>query len=596
LAKNNHRKIKRGRNVQATGIGVSAGIVMGQALFVGRDLGTVEEQHLTDEEAQQEVRRFEQALANSEEQLEELRQRVTDIIGEEDARIFDAHLLIIGDNNLIENVKKKIREKRKNAEFIFKESIDHYTKALEQVNDVYIRDRIADIRDVANRVISNLRGEETTDVTKLSEPRIVVSHDLAPSDTASMSRDNVMGMVTRIGSRTSHTAIMARALQVPAVVGLAEAFDLVHNGDFLILDGLRGQVIIDPDEEKIEHYRQKIREQEKWFEMLESEMVLPAETRDGFRVQLAANIALPDEVTSLRESFGVGIGLFRSEYIFINRDQVPTEEEQFKAYCKVAENIFPQSVIIRTLDIGGDKILSNLRVGSELNPFLGIRAIRFSLANRELFNVQLKAILRASAFGKVRIMFPLVSTIEEVEQALECLEKAKQELDAQGISYNRHLDVGVMIEVPAAALLADKLAPHVDFFSIGTNDLVQYSLAVDRANPAVAYLYQPSHPSLLHLIENVVHVAYEHGKWVSVCGEMAGDASLVPLILGLGIHELSMSSVSLAVTKRLIRRIRMYDAENLLRQAFECGTALEVQKLCDEFIQEFAPNLFPTNE
>ncbi len=589
-------KLAGGQNLAATGIGVSAGIVVGRALFVGRDLGTVEEKEISAEEAAEEVVRFQHALDKSKEQLGELRQRVRDLVSEQEARIFDAHLLIIEDEELIKEVKRQIEENRRNAEFVFEQVIGRYTDALKQVDDPYIRDRITDIRDVANRVISNLRGEVTTDISKLTEPRIIVAYDLAPSDTINMAKDNVLGFITRIGSRTSHTAIMARALQLPAVVGLADGFDLIHNGDMLILDGLRGNVVINPDDSTMAVYDQRIKDQQKWFDMLESELALPSETRDGFRVQLAANIELPEEVETIRGSFGVGIGLFRSEYLFINRDRMPDEEEQFRAYRQLAENIYPQSVIIRTLDIGGDKFLSTSRLNNELNPFLGIRAIRFSLANPETFKQQLRAILRASAFGKVRLMLPMISTLEELKDALEHLEDAKRKLDAAGTDYNRHMDVGIMIEVPSAALLSDKMAPYVDFFSIGTNDLVQYSLAVDRANPDIAYLYQPAHPSMIYLMQKVVHVAYEHGKWVSICGEMAGDASLVPLILGLGIHELSMSSVSLALIKRLIRRIRMYDAENLVRLSLQCGTASEVQKLCDDFIQKFVPDLFPSNE
>ncbi len=592
LAKNNPQS-KETKNITASGISVSAGIVMGRALFVGRDLGTAKEIVLNAQEAKEEVRRFREALDKSRQQLAELRKQVGDIIGEQDAQIFDAHLLIMDDDNLIKEIKEKIVNEGRNAEFIFEKVIERYTNALRKVSDPYIRDRIADIQDVANRIIGNLRGEVTTDVSKLTEPRIIVAHDLSPSDTVTMTKDTVLGFVTRIGSRTSHTAIIARALQLPAVVGMAEAFDQIHNDDMLILDALRGTVLIDPDEQTIENYKKKIADQEKWFAMLESELALPTETRDGFRVQLAANIELPEEVEHIRQSFGVGIGLFRSEYLFLNQELMPTEEEQFQTYRQLAEKIYPQSVIIRTLDIGGDKFLSSSRFGNEINPFLGMRAIRLSLSTPASFKIQLRAILRASAFGKVRIMFPLISTLEEIQTALEYLDEARQELDAEEIPYHRHMDIGIMIEVPAAALLADKLAPYVDFFSVGTNDLIQYSLAVDRANPEIAYLYQPTHPSIIHLLQNVVHVAYEHGKWVSICGEMGGDTSLVPLILGLGIHELSMSSVSLPMVKRLIRRIRMYDAENLVRHAQQCGTAKEVQKLCDNFVQEFVPDLFP---
>ncbi len=580
-------------DVKLSGIGVSAGIVIGRVLFVGRDLGSVKEVELDEDQVDTEIERFRTALKASEEQLAELRKRVGNVLGEGDARIFDAHLLVVSDESLVNEVTERIREEKRNAEFIFDEVINRYIAALNKVDDDYIRDRITDVRDVSNRVISNLRGEPTTNLAHLTEPRIVAANDLSPSETATMDKEHVMAFLTRIGSRTSHTAIMARALNVPAVVGITELFNNVQNGDRVILDGLRGEVIVHPDEHTVEEYKKRIQSQQRWFQILESETALPAETVDGFRVQLAANIELPDEVEQIRDSYGVGIGLFRSEYVFINEVSMPTEDEQFESYRLVAERIFPQSVIIRTLDIGGDKFLSSMRLPQELNPFLGMRAIRICLSQPEMFRVQLRAILRASAYGKVRIMFPMISTVEEVTAALEQLELAKKELKDRGIPFNPHPDVGIMIEVPAAALLADQLAPYVDFFSLGTNDLIQYSLAVDRANPEIAYLYQPSHPSIVRLIQQVVHTAYKHGKWVSICGEMAGEPSLVPLILGLGIHELSMSSVSLGLIKRLIRRMRMYDAENLVRKALMSSTAAEVRKLCDDFVRRVAPDLLP---
>lgn len=579
-----------------SGIGVSAGVVIGKAQLAGRRSGRIEERELkSEEDVKREIDRFKQALTKSESQLEELRHRVADILGEKDARIFDAHLMLVADQALIDEVIDQIKHQRRNAEFIFNKVIQRYANALKEVDDDYIRDRFADIRDVANRVVDNLRGEPETsvDLAHMQEPRIIVADDLSPSDTASMDRDNVLGFITALGSRTSHTAIMARSMNIPAVVGVTEALDQIQTGDQIILDGFRGTVIIRPDEKALALYRDRIKSQEEWLQILESEVALPAETVDGFRVQLAANIELPAEVEIIRQSYGVGIGLFRTEYLFINQTMLPSEDDQFQAYRKVVEDIYPQSVIIRTLDIGGDKFISNLRMPSDLNPFLGMRAIRFCLSRPDIFMSQLRAILRASAHGKVRVMFPMISTVEELQQALEYLQQAKAELDAEGVPYNKHLDVGIMVEVPAAALLAEQLAPYVDFFSLGTNDLIQYSLAADRANPDIAYLYQPSHPSIIRLIQQVVHVAYNHGKWVSICGEMAGEPLLAPLILGLGIHELSMSSVSIGLIKRLIRRISIHDAEQLVAQAVECGTAVEVRKLCEEFVQDVAPDLLP---
>lgn len=597
-AKNSEKTNETGQppGTHISGIGVSAGVVIGKAQLAGRRSGRIEERELkSDQDVKREIDRFKQALTKSESQLEELRHRVADILGEKDARIFDAHLMLVADQALIDEVIDQIKHQRRNAEFIFNKVIQRYANALKEVDDDYIRDRFADIRDVANRVVDNLRGEPETsvDLAHMQEPRIIIADDLSPSDTASMDRDNVLGFVTALGSRTSHTAIMARSMNIPAVVGVTEALDQIQTGDLLILDGFRGTVIVRPDEHALAVYRDRIKSQEEWLQILESEVALPAETIDGFRVQLAANIELPAEVEIIRQSYGVGIGLFRTEYLFINQTMLPSEEDQFQAYRKVVEDIYPQSVIIRTLDIGGDKFISNLRMPSDLNPFLGMRAIRFCLSRPDIFMSQLRAILRASAHGKVRVMFPMISTVEELQQALEYLQQAEAELDAEGIAYNKHLDVGIMVEVPAAALLAEQLAPYVDFFSLGTNDLIQYSLAADRANPDIAYLYQPSHPSIIRLIQQVVHVAYNHGKWVSICGEMAGEPLLAPLILGLGIHELSMSSVSIGLIKRLIRRISIHDAEQLVAQAVECGTAVEVRKLCEEFVQDVAPDLLP---
>lgn len=580
-------------DVRISGIGVSAGIVVGRALRIGNPSRMVEEVVLDPEEVNEEIERFEEALKQSEAQLEELRRRVAEVLGERDARIFDAHLMLVADQVLIDEVMEGIREQQRNAEYIFDRVIQRYGEALNKVNDSYIRDRLTDIRDVADRVISNLRGEETVDLKQLTEPRIVVARDISPSDTASMDREHVLAFITALGSRTSHTAIMARAMNIPAVVGITDVLDHIRNRDELIVDGFRGTIVVRPNEKTRTEYEERIHSQEEWLQKIEEEVSLPAETTDGFRVQLAANIELPDEVESIRTSFGVGIGLFRTEYLFINHATLPTEEEQLEAYRKVVESIYPQSAIIRTLDIGGDKFISNLRMPSDLNPFLGMRAIRFCLSRPDIFLTQLRAILRASAYGKVRILFPMISTIEEVQQALDYLAQARAELDAKGIHYNRHMDVGIMIEVPAAALLADQLATYVDFFSLGTNDLIQYSLAADRANPDIAYLYQPSHPSIIRLIKGVVQAAYDNGKWVSICGEMAGEPLLAPLVLGLGIHELSMGPVSLGLIKRLVRRMAMHDAESLVQDAMQCGTAAEVRTLCRNFVQGVAPDLLP---
>jgi len=579
-------------SARCSGIGVSAGIVIGTALVVGRQAGPAPDVALAPEEVDAEIARFNDAIRMSYEQLEDLKRRVEDILGPRDAAIFDAHMMLVADQMLLDEVTERVRSECKTSEFVFQEVLDRYTSALEGLDDSYIRDRLADIRDVANRVIKNLRGEETADLASLSKPCIVVAPDLSPSDTAGMDRVNVIGFATELGSRTSHTAIMACSLGIPAAVGVARVTESVSTGDLLILDGYKGLVIVDPDEETLTRYKQRIHDQGQWFKNLARELALPAETIDGFRVRLAANVERPDEVDFVKKNHGVGIGLFRTEYLFVNETSLPTEEQQFAAYRKTAEAILPRAVIFRTLDIGGDKFLSHLELPIEMNPFLGIRAIRFCLAQPAIFMSQLRAILRASAHGKVRIMFPMIATLDELIEALSYLERAKDELSAEGVPFNPHLDVGIMVEVPGAALTADQLAKHVDFFSIGTNDLVQYTLAADRSNPDTSYLYQPCHPSIISLIHNVAQAASANNIWVSVCGEMAADPLMVPLILGLGIHELSMSPVGLAVVKRLIRRIRMHEAEALVQEALTCGKTAEVVELCRQFVVRVDPEIY----
>lgn len=574
------------------GIGVSAGIAIGTALLLGQRNPEVVERELRPDQVDAEVARFREALALSERQIGELRARVAEGLGERDAGIFDAHLMLLGDRSVNDEVEQTVRGQRRNADFVYQQVISRYSKALQLVEDPYIRERLADVRDVAARVIRNVQGEATVELAHLTEPRIVVAHDVSPSESASMHRGMVLGFATCLGSRTSHTAIMARSFGIPAAVGLCDAVERVQSGDRVILDGSRGLLILHPTPAQLEEYQERIRAQEEWFRKIVSEAKLPAETVDGFRVQLAANIELPDEVVEIKRSqHGVGIGLYRTEYLFLSSPTLPDEDSQCESYRRVVEEIYPQSVIIRTLDIGGDKFLSHLKLPQELNPFLGMRAIRFCLSQPDIFLCQLRAILRASAHGKVRILFPMIATVEELDQALACLQQARQQLDARGVHYNRHLDVGIMIEVPAAAIIADRLAPKVDFFSIGTNDLVQYSLAADRSNPAIAHLSQPCHPAIIRLLRSVMGVTCRNGIWASVCGEMASEPLMAPLLLGLGVQELSMSYSSIGPIKRLIRNMRMYEAEELVRQAAGRSTAQEVRQMCEQFVRRVAPDV-----
>ena len=581
------------QGVTLKGTGVSAGIVIGTVLRLDRRELQVTHRRITGEDVAAEVARFEEALEQAKTQLEVLRTQAVEQMGEDNAQILDSHLMLVGDRTVSSQVKQTIREKLCNAEHAFELVLTRYIELLGQADDRYIRERLTDLRDVGDRILSNLQGEPPINLARLSEPVILVAHDLAPSDTAAMDRRNVLGFVTAMGSRTSHTAIMARAMGIPAVVGLSDEISRIGDGDCVIVDGTHGTVTVRPSPAEVSAARERIRAREAWILRIREDAGLPAETRDGFHVRLAANIELPEEVDDLKRSYGLGIGLFRTEFLFVKSANLSNEEQQFEAYRDVAEKIYPQSVIFRTLDIGGDKFLSHVDMPQELNPFLGMRAIRFSLSRPDVFRTQLRAILRASAFGKVRIMFPMIATVEELLQARATLNEVEEELDREGIPYNPHLDVGIMIEVPAAALLAEKLAAHVDFFSLGTNDLVQYSLAVDRSNPDISYLYQPGHPSIVRLIHHVVEAAYAHGIWVGICGEMAAEPLLAPLVLGVGIHELSMSPVAIAPIKRLIRHMRMYEAEELVAQALRCSTAGEVLQLCRDFLGRVCPDILP---
>ncbi len=577
--------------VELSGIGVSGGIVIGSILRIHKRRREVPEVVLPPEQVDPEVRRFREAVDRARRQIEHIREQASNMLGEDDAQIFDAHLLLIGDPAFLDEVIDGIRKRRRNAEFVFWEIARRYVESLARLEDPYLRERSGDILDVADRVLANLAGDPGIELSELPEPCVLAAYDLSPSDTVSMDRVNVLAFVTVLGSRTSHTAIMARALGVPAVVGVARLLEFAETGDEVIVDGDRGRVILRPDPAAKARYRRILTQKERWAAAVAKVLPLPAETLDGFQVRIAANVELPEEVRRVHDEYGTDIGLFRTEFLFINRPTLPSEDDQFAVYRKAAEDTLPRSVIFRTLDIGGDKFLSSVPVAEELNPFLGLRAVRFCLANPEVFRSQVRAILRASAFGKVRILFPMISTFDELEQVLELLDETKADLDRAGIPYNKNLDVGIMIEVPSAALIADRLAPRVDFFSIGTNDLVQYSLAVDRGNPGIAYLYQPTHPAVVQLIRRVLEAAWSHGKWVSMCGEMAGDPILVPLVLGLGIHEISMSPVAIGPVKALIRRLRLHQAEKIANAALNGTSAREITEMCQSLVASVAPEL-----
>ncbi|MCM8801355.1 MAG: phosphoenolpyruvate--protein phosphotransferase, partial [Candidatus Omnitrophica bacterium] len=474
-----------------------------------------------------------------------------------------------------------------NVAFIFSEVLKKYIEVFSKIEDEYLRERIADINDVGKRVLRNLMGGEKKTLSELKERVIVVAHDLSPSDTASMHKQSVCGFVTDIGGKTSHTAIMAKALEIPAVVGVEEATLRIRTGDKLIIDGAKGLVIVNPDEEVLKQYQKLERELKGIAKRFLGVKDLPAQTLDGRLVEINANIELPQEIETAKLLYGAhGIGLYRTEFFYMNRKDLPSLEEHYEAYKYVASQMKPYPVIIRTLDLGGDKFLSQFEIPKEMQPFLGCRAIRFCLAQPKIFKVQLKAILRASVHGNLKLMYPMISGIEELKQANNILKECMRELKEEGVSFNENIEVGAMIEVPSAAMTADILAKEVDFFSIGTNDLIQYSLAVDRANEKVAYLYEPAHPAVLRMIRSITEAAHNAGIWVGMCGEMAGEPSFVLLLLGLGLDELSMPPAIIPEVKYIIRSVTLKQAQEIASFALGLSTAKEIEEFCETKLRE----------
>lgn len=576
------------------GLGASPGICRGKVLVLRDDAPVLEERVLEPCEVEPEIARFEAALVRTRHEVGELQRQLTEAIGSKDAAIFEVHLLILEDPVLLNETIRRIREDRRNADAAFGEMAAEYVRLLGSLDDAYFRERAADIRDVTQRVLRNLaRQPSESSALVITEPVIIVSHDLTPSTTAQFDRTKVLGFATDVGSLTSHTAILARSLGIPAVVGLHQASSDIPPGAQVLLDGYTGAVYVHPTDQTLFEYGQLARRKVQFEDRLKEIREQPAVTLDGSRLVLSANLELAEDAPSVAEAGAEGVGLFRTEYLFLQGPGLPDEEAQFQAYRTVAEATSPAGVIIRTLDIGGDKFLAHLPMPKEMNPFLGWRAIRFCLQQPELFRTQLRAILRASAFGKVRIMYPMISGLDELLAAQEHLRACREELRCRGQAFDEHLEVGIMIEIPSAVLIADALAPHVQFFSIGTNDLIQYTLAVDRMNDRIAHLYEPTHPAVLRLIQLTVEAARRHGLWVGVCGEMAGDPVMVPLLLGLGVHELSVAPPSVPRIKHLIRRTRMTEAHDLAQWALQqaCGSAILPR--CEALIRQVDPALLP---
>jgi phosphotransferase system enzyme I (PtsI) len=560
---------------------------------LGKQEHTVHRTPVTEAQLPDEVNRLERALVQTRHDILEVQRKVSSAMGAKEGSIFDAHLLVLEDRTLIDEVVRRITTEKVNAEYAFHQVAERYATTLAEIEDDYLRERAADMRDVTTRVLNNLLGHgDQIDLKNLQEPCIIIAHDLTPSHTAQMDRKKVLGFATDIGSKTSHTAIMARSMRIPAVVGLKNASEALQTGQYALLDGFNGTVILNPTDQTLFEYGQLIRKQVTLAEKLRDILLKPAVTLDGHRVFLSANIEQADDAEAVKESGAEGVGLFRTEYLFINCDKLPTEEQQYESYRKVAAALKPHPVVIRTLDLGGDKFLSHLQVPTEMNPFLGWRAIRFCLQERELFRGHLRAILRASAEGNVKLMYPMISCLEELNQANALVEQYKGELRQEGVPFDENMEIGAMIEIPSASIIADSLARRVKFFSIGTNDLIQYTLAVDRMNEKIAHLYEPTHPAIVRLIKATVDAARRNKVMISVCGEMAGDPVTVPLLLGLGVDELSASPALLPQVKFLVRRLKIAETAALAEFALTCESGAEILARCQELARQAAPGLF----
>jgi phosphotransferase system enzyme I (PtsI) len=584
--------VSREKGLVFCGIGVSPGVAAGPAVLVFSETVTVPDGEIAAGGAVAEIIRLEEALIETRLQIRQIQEALSGQTRTPDASILDAHLMVLDDRAFIEEVIGWIREKAKTAEFAVQEGTAKYASVLEAVEDDYLRERVADVRDVGRRILRNLVGGPPAEIApSLAVPHIMMAHDLAPSETASLPRDKILGFATDLGSPTSHTAVMARAMELPAVVGLHDISGRVKAGDHVLIDGNKGVFILNPDDEQLKTYG-KMAEARRSIEAgLNNLQYEPAVTRDGRAITLSANAEGPDDVEAVLHHGARGIGLLRSEFLHLTRGRLLSEDEQAVIYERIAARLAPDPVIIRTLDLGGDKFFAEVHSPKEVNPFLGLRSIRLSLKHPEYFKQQIRAILRASVHGNVRIMYPMVSSVGEVLQAKVHLEDAKYELETAGIAFDRNIEAGVMIEVPAAALAADAIARHVDFFSIGTNDLIQYTIAVDRGNERVAYLYEPTHPSVLKLIRMTVEAAHANGIWVGLCGEMAADPLMTPLLLGLGLDELSVNPRSVPLVKDAVRSLDSRQAVALAEDALTCVTAGEVLEKCREMIRTTAPEI-----
>jgi phosphoenolpyruvate-protein phosphotransferase (PTS system enzyme I) len=574
------------------GIPVSGGVSFGPIYILKQSDDCLPKREISEEQIPAELERLERALIITRQQILDVQREVEEAMGAEDASIFDAHLLVLEDSTLLDEVTRYLNAHKVNVEQAYHAVSEKYAATLAKIDDDYLRERSSDLRDVSDRVLKNLLGVCASSSIDLEVPSIVLSRDLSPSTTAQLDKRVVLGFATDTGGKTSHTAIMARALQIPAVVGLQDVSEVVKHGDTALLDGYNGLLIINPADQTLYEYGQVVKKQVDFRDRLREITAERAITLDGVAITLSANIGQSSDIEAVRQSGAEGVGLFRTEYLFLNRPTLPTEEEQYTAYREVAAALKPGPVVIRTLDLGGDKFAANLSMPAEVNPFLGWRAIRMCLQEREIFRAQLRAILRASAEGNIQMMYPMVSCLTEFEKANALVEEYKAELDSEGVPYDRNLEIGVMIEIPAAALIADSLGRRAKFFSIGTNDLIQYSLAVDRLNEKIAHLYEPAHPAILNLIHLTAQAGKKNQIWTGVCGEMASDLHMVPLLLGLGVDELSVAPAYVPQVKFLIRSLNLSSARELANWALTCESDSEILRRAQAFAEEAAPSLF----
>ena len=573
-----------------TGIPASPGIVFGKALVLKEEKIVLDTQKISEDQVEAEVARFYAGREAAVEQLNSIHQRALKSLGEEKAAIFEGHLMILEDEELEEEIIDYLRSNKVNASVAASKIIDQQVEMLSEIDDEYLKERAGDIRDIGNRLIKNILGMHIVDLGDITEESILVAYDLTPSETAQLNLEKVLGFITDIGGRTSHTSIMARSLELPAIVGTNDVTARVNTGDYLILDAVNNRVYVNPTQAEVDELKTleaKLAEEKAELAKLKD---LPAVTLDGHKVDVVANIGTIRDCEGAHRNGAEGVGLYRTEFLFMDRDQLPSEEEQFIAYKEVVEAMEGRLVVLRTMDIGGDKELPYLNLPKEMNPFLGWRAVRIALDRREILHAQLRAVLRASAFGKLAVMFPMIISVEEIRELKSVLETLKAELRAEGKAFDENIQVGVMVETPSAAVNAKFLAKEVDFFSIGTNDLTQYTLAVDRGNELISHLYNPMSPSVLGLIKQVIDASHAEGKWTGMCGELAGDERATLLLLGMGLDEFSMSAISVPRIKKLIRHVNYQEVKALADEALEKPTATEIEQLIQAFLAEKSLN------